>query len=222
MKHFFLFLAFSLSASSIAVADTEHSQRAEFFSRAEKFLSGMRETNYQHRTEIDEAAGIYRCDCSGMIVYLIKHDFPTSHASLSGEEAPWKKRPLAVTFYETFRRAEKEKVVGWEAISKLAEAKPGDILVWRKDKLVRGSSTGHVLIIASEPIEESDGRLRVEVIDSTRKIHAEDTREKGTDGVGKGTMWFDVDESGKAIRYYVDDSATPGKSTMIALGRLAR
>ena len=99
--------------------------------------------------------------------------------------------------------------------------RPGDVLAWRKDNIVRGVSTGHTCVIAGYPNLEDDGRVRVRVIDSTRKRHANDTRPAGTNGVGAGDMWFVIDDAGKPIGFYVDDSHIRAKSTQVAIGRLS-
>lgn len=183
-------------------------------------VNSLAETDYQHKTEIDEAKRTWFCDCSGFLGYLLKERYPLAHRSLDGEEAPWRKRPLAVTFHETFLRAGETDVPGWSRVEKLTDVLPGDFIAWRKDEVVRGESTGHVLLVVGTPQIEDDGRVRLRIVDSTSRTHSDDTRPKGTDGVGEGTMWFGMDENGKPNAYYVDRDAKAGKSTQIAIGRL--
>ena len=188
--------------------------------RLEAMLDKMELTQYQAHTEIDEKKNNYQCDCSGLVCYLLRSDFPAAYKQLDGVESPWRVRPYSVTFYETFIRAGKGKVEGWERIHKLLDARPGDVLAWRKKKITKGVSTGHTLVIAGLPELEKDGRVRVRVIDSTRKIHADDSRPEGTNGVGAGTMWFEVDEAGMPVRFFVDDKGKRSQQMMIAIGRL--
>ena len=210
-----------LVVSSPGRADETDAAGRQFLRRVESVVLSLKETGYKHSTRIDAVAGVFYCDCSGFLGYFLQKEFPEAFAALRGEEAPWRSRPLAVTFYETFFRAGGEKVPGWSQVKTLALAKPGDFVAWRKARLEQGTTTGHVLIMASDPVREEDGRYRVRVIDSTRRLHADDTRAAGSNGVGSGTMWFAVDESGKPTQYYVDSSPKPGDSTQILIGRLS-
>ncbi|MDF1813443.1 MAG: hypothetical protein P1V20_14695 [Verrucomicrobiales bacterium] len=190
------------------------------FISAERLLDTMTSTGYQHRTEIDEATGSIRCDCSGLVGYLLRRNFPWAYLALQGDEAPWRTRPLSVTYYETFVNAHQSGQDRWLRTNKIADAKPGDVLSWRKDEIAKGSTTGHTLLIAGHPVQESDYLYRVRVIDSTTKIHADDTRPAGTNGVGAGTMWFVTDESHTPVGFYVDANKRLATSTKIAIGRL--
>lgn len=207
-----------LSAGHVIAQD--NSSGSKLIARLEAMLDKMQSTQYQARTQIDESNNSYKCDCSGLVCYLLRDDFPVAYQQLEGVESPWRARPYSVTFYETFVRAGKEKVDGWERVHKLMEALPGDVLAWRKEKITKGVSTGHTLVIASKPKKEGDGRVRVRVIDSTRKIHADDSRPEGSNGVGAGTMWFELDAEGAPVRFYVDGSGKRSQEMMIAIGRL--
>ena len=154
----------------------DESSGAQLAQRLEAMLEKMDSTLYQARTEIDEKTGSYKCDCSGLVCYLLRSDFPVAYKQLDGIESPWRARPFSVTFYETFVRAGEEKLDGWSRVRKLMDARPGDVLAGRKRKIQKGVSTGHTMVIASKPMREKDGRVRVRVIDSTRKIHAQDSR----------------------------------------------
>ena len=216
----FLILAAILAFPQRGVSDDSLGPGERLSRRAEQMMSTMKGSEYAHQIHIDEEAGFFQTDCSGLIRHLIQKEAAPALISLVGDEAPWRSRPLAVTFYETIIRAGTGSVDGWKKINRLADAKPGDIIAWRKDKLEKGSTTGHVLLVVNHPVIEVDGRYRVRVFDSTRSIHAEDTRPDGSAGVGTGTMWFEVNETGAPVRYFVDDERKPGSSTRIAVGRL--
>ncbi len=94
----------------------------------------------------------------------------------------------------------------------MMDVRPGDILAWRKTDIEQGVSSGHTLMIASLPEEERDDRIRVRVIDSTRKPHANDTRPSGTLGVGAGDMWFTTDRDGEPIGFFVDQRTAGGEA----------
>ncbi len=213
-----VFLAY-YSGPGVA-AETAATPSGRLAERLEGFLAGLEDTIYQHKTEIDEGKGSFRCDCSGLIGYALRRDFPEAYLSLRGEEAPWRTRALSVTYFETFARAGEGRDPSWERVSSLLEARPGDVLAWRKDELRRGESTGHTLMIAGKPERESDGRIKVRVLDSTRSTHANDTRPDGTNGVGAGVMWFQVDEAGHPVGYYVNAEKKLGLSTQVEIGRL--
>lgn len=204
------------------LAEAKHSQSLiyHWIRRIRELAANLKSTSYQHTTEIDLASGEFKCDCSGFVGFFVRKTFPESHRSLQGEEAPWRKRPLAVTFHETIVRSGREKGAGWTEVQKIFEARPGDIIAWRKDEVVRGESTGHVVFVVEKPVRELDGRYRVRVLDSTSRIHADDTRAPDGDGVGEGTMWFQVDGDFKPTGYFVDERKRLGKSTQIAIGRL--
>ncbi|MEX2579565.1 MAG: hypothetical protein WD342_10960 [Verrucomicrobiales bacterium] len=220
MKPAFVVFAAGLGLLVPVEAKADRSKVQHFVQSVRTVVADLEKTEYQHRTEIDEGAKTYLCDCSGFLGYLLKRDFPRSYESLKGDEAPWRKRPLAVTFHETIVRSGVEKVPGWSRVDKMTDLRPGDVIAWRKAKVVRGTSTGHVLLVVKNLGFDPDGRLRVRVIDSTSRIHADDTRPKATDGVGEGTMWFALGEDDEPIAYYVDAGGKPGKSSLIAIGRL--
>jgi len=214
-----LVLALGLFAS-IQVQGEEMSSGQKLAMRLEAMLEKMESTVYQARTDIDEKTLSDKCDCSGLVCYLLRSDYPIAYKQLDGVESPWRARPFSVTFYETFIRAGEEKLAGWQRVRKLMDARPGDIMAWRKKKIAKGVSTGHTLVIVDQPKMEKDGRVRVKLIDSTRKIHAEDSRPEGTNGVGSGVMWFEVNEEGEPVRLYIDGSGKRSQIMLIAIGRL--
>ena len=59
----------------------------------------------------------------------------------------------------------------------------------------------------------------MEVIDSTTNAHFDDTRHKGENGVGKGTIWIDVDEAGKPTGYHPRSRTRKSMDVPISIGR---
>jgi hypothetical protein len=100
----------------------------------------------------------------------------------------------------------------------LADARPGDVIAWRHEKPKPGN-TGHVVIVDQRPVVEEDGLVRVVIIDSTTKPQVDDTRAKGTSGVGRGTMWFKVDAEGRATAHIRGSRTAKPKSEAISIGR---
>lgn len=205
----------SINAEQPGGADTKPNVRLA--TRIEALLKSLKQTRYQHTTDIDVAEGVVNCDCSGLVGYFLRHEFPEAYVSLKGDEAPWRKRPVAVTFYQTFVSASNNPVDSWQRVAKLMDAAPGDVLAWRKKTIKQGSTTGHVCMIAGKPQSAGDGRVRVRLIDSTRSPHEDDTRTGGKDGMGTGYKTFLVDHDGKCVGYLRGDREV---RTQIALGRV--
>lgn len=200
-------------------ASTEQKPGSKFAARVEGLLSSMKETEYQHTTAIDEKNGSVKCDCSGLVGFMLRQECPEAYLSVRGQESPWRKRPLAVTYYETFVAAGQDggQSGPWQQVKSLMDAVPGDVLAWRKKTVVRGSTTGHTCMIAGRPQMQADGTVRVRLIDSTRSIHADDTRPDGTTGLGAGFKSFLVNEDGEPTGYFVGKRRV---KVAIAVGRI--
>lgn len=185
--------------------------------RAQQILHDATDSLYAHKTDVDESRGRYHFDCSGMAYYIIKQLSP-AHARILAKGL--KKRPLARHFYQVFVDADVHPIPGrWQRIERLLDARPGDVLAWRRIKLKPHSSTGHVMIIASAPVPYDDDTIGIDVIDSTGSGHGDDTRAKGQSGIGRGTMWFDVDSAGRPIAYHWRKPDGKATTAPIAIGR---
>jgi hypothetical protein len=190
--------------------------------RMETILGNLTETKYQAKTVVDHQKGIFKGNCSGLIGYVLRENFPEAYLSIRGSRAPWRARPLAVTYYETFVSVGEKghSKPAWQRIRKMMDVKPGDIIAWRKLSLTEGLATGHICVIASKPILEADGRVRVRLIDSTSGRHFKDTRKPGTNGVGAGEMWFAVNEKGEPEGFWLHENSKRSKTNKIAIGRM--
>jgi hypothetical protein len=186
-------------------------------------LSGATESHYSHRTAIDERAGTYDCDCSGLIDYLLKRTSPSHYRLLPHAKG---RRPLAVHFYAAFTAAATRETPGgagaapvWRHVLRLQDARPGDVLAWRRAELTPGEDTGHVVLIDSAPVPDGLDTFAVTVIDSTKSPHANDTRKPGQTGVGRGTLWLKVDGEGRPAGFRWKSNGTRFTSLPIAIGR---
>jgi hypothetical protein len=209
----------SLQAKDVANGDGPANAAARgVHEEAARILNSIQSTKYQHKTEIDETAGSYRCDCSGFVGYVLNRT--VAKEDQLGPLANKKNRPLAMD-YEKFFEAAPTKAKGegrWQQVVRLADARPGDVIAWRKEKPKPGN-TGHVVIVAERPVVEEGGLVRVVMIDSTTKPQVDDTRAAGTSGVGRGTMWFTVDEQGRPQAHIRGSrNATPTVES-ISIGR---
>lgn len=216
-----LILAFSTVDSAVGDDATTSikSPGERYFARLESLLKSLKHTQYQHTTDIDEAGGSVECDCSGLVGFVLRQTCPEAYVALRGDEAQWRKRPLSVTYYESFVAAEQNPNGWWKRVTKLQDAVPGDVLSWRKKDLKAGSTTGHTCTIASTPKMVGEGMVRVRLIDSTRSPHENDTRAKGENGMGAGDKTFLVDSEGQCVGYLRGERRV---TSIIAIGRIVQ
>lgn len=216
------FIAFQILLTSLSQAKEPSDRSQEFAQRMNEILVGLKDTRYQSKTVVNSAKGVFRCNCSGLISHILRRHFPESYLTVRGKNAPWKIRPLAVTYYETFVAATEHDNTkpGWRRVQKMMDIKPGDIIAWRKPSLIQGRHTGHIVMAASKPILESDGRVKIRVADSTSRRHANDTRPRGVKGVGAGDMWFAINKEGEPVGYWLNEKPRQSKTNKIAIGRL--
>jgi hypothetical protein len=185
---------------------------------AMRILTSMKATEYKHKTDIDEEKGAYYCDCSGFVGYVLNRTVAKDDGK--GPFGDGKKRPLAMDYEKRFAAApvKADGDSNWQRIEKLVDARPGDIIAWRHE-VPKPGNTGHVVVVAEAPKVEEDGLVRVVNIDSTSKPQAEDTRAKGTSGIGRCTMWFKVDSDGRPIAHVRGARKSEPKSEAISIGR---
>lgn len=147
---------------------------------------------YTHDTHVEVETGTYDMDCSGFVGYVLellaREQYATIHNG-GGVHGP-----LAVDFYNHFAALPPEGAGGWVPIRPLAQALRGDIVAWKRDIPTKGDATGHVFVVADEPVVFDDGVVAVSVYDSSDVIHYEDSRGQGGDspatGVGSGNIHF--------------------------------
>lgn len=204
-------------AATTAPAGAPPSWNARVVAEARRILGNVKTTQYQHKTQIDETHGAYALDCSGLVCRILQKAAPHQLAAIAIEDHHSRQR--AWEFYESFKKAGTTAVPGWKAIGRMLDAQPGDVLARRAKDILPGESTGHVMIIDATPVEEAPGRIRVVVIDSTSRPHANDTRPAGTNGVGRGTIWVEVDAQGQpvGVRAKADGK---GPRMALAIGRV--
>jgi hypothetical protein len=214
-------LRFLLSlALFVAMAGAAAAQSENLGDAAERLLSGVRETHYQHRTHVDKSRGVYDMDCSGFVDYLLEQNAPSQLAPLKIE--PGHTRPRAAMYFDLFTRLNKSPLPGWEAVAKLGETRRGDIIAWQLAASTdQPGDTGHVVIVAAAPVEQTTHLYRVQVYDSSVIHHDEDSRAEETNGVGTGVITFRVDASGQPIGFQFNSHAHY-HGEPIAIGRLVK
>jgi len=189
---------------------------------AERILENVKSTEYAHKTEVDEASGTYKLDCSGLVCVALKKVGPDALKLVprSGTE----KRSFAHDFYECFAGAptpDKARAEAtWVKVEKLADARAGDVIAWKNENYQPGENTGHVMIVMQVPEADGANLLKVVVIDSSAHGHGNDTRKKGESGVGRGTLWFSVNENGEPVGVRFTSKTGALNPKAIAIGRL--
>lgn len=193
----------------------------QFHAEARRILGEMRESEYSHKTFVDEKEGIFKLDCSGFVDLVLKKVSPRHLAEIETHRAKGK-RQLAEDYVAAFELAPTAATGRWQRITRVVDARPGDILCWKNLMHKEGdhANTGHVMIIDEAPVQESDPTLyRIRIIDSTATPHGSDTRKEGASGLGRGTLWLSVDAAGKPIGYHWRSLAGKLHETVIAIGR---
>jgi hypothetical protein len=183
-----------------------------------RILTCIQKTGYKHATQIDETKGVYFCDCSGFVGYVLNRT--VGKDDRKGPFHDGRKRPTAME-YEKFFAAAPSKTGGngrWQQIDRLADARPGDVIAWRHD-VPKPGNTGHVVIVDDRPVLEQDGLVRVAVIDSTTLPSNDLTGDKGKSGIGRRTMWFTIGKEGQPLGYVRGSRAAKAKIESISIGR---
>jgi hypothetical protein len=210
----------SLSGGPALARQSPRIDEAERLSQeARRILSDVKFTEYSHETRVDEAQGKYCLDCSGLACYVLQREFPQHHKAIPLRKG--QARARAIDFYRYFIKLPTAPPGrdGWLRIPALVDVRPGDILAWKAEDPKSGS-TGHVVFVDSVPVRTEDGQIRLDVIDSTGHGHGSDTRKAGQTGIGRGTMWFTVDDAGKATGYRWSSSHGTLQQRAIAVGRV--
>ena len=190
---------------------------AQVYDEAMRILNGLKKTEYKHKTDIDEEKGVYLCDCSGFVGYVLNQTVAKDDPK--GPLGDGKNRPLAMHYSKAFEEAPSKAEGGsWQRIERVKDARPGDVIAWRHAEPKPGN-TGHVVIVAERPVKEEKGLMRVVVIDSTTKPQVDDTRAAGTSGIGRGTMWIQVDNSGRPVAHVRGSRDAEPKAEPISIGR---
>jgi hypothetical protein len=193
----------------------EQTPAQRLLAAARQMVGDFKVTRYSHKTLIDRTRGICEVDCSGFVVALLRQ---TSRGHLR-QIATTQKRPLAEDFYLAFAPASGETPRDWAPIKRLPDVKPGDLIAWIKRDHEPGDNTGHVVMVEEKPTAESPNEFRVRVLDSTAHGHGSDSRPEGKSGIGRGTIWLDVDAAGRPIGFRWKSRNGRLHEVPIAIGR---
>ena len=196
MPRMALLLLLLLTPSLPAAPTTAPSSRIHEETR--RILTEARRTWYSHRTIVDPSTGTYAVDCSGLVCIILQEAAPAHLDAIP--IAPGEDRQRAVEFHDAFKAAATQPANrAWRKIERIADARPGDMIAWRRNVITPGQNTGHIVIVDQPPADEGNGLVRVSIIDSTSIAHHGDSRNASQSGVGRGTMWFKTDQQGRPI-----------------------
>ena len=188
--------------------------------------STLQASKYSHATLVDERAGRYEFDCSGMAAWVLGRSSPVAQAAVAYRAK--RGRPLARDYYHQIARsmAGRERH-GWERVSHVADATPGDVIAWLRPKEIRSPNTGHVafLLAPPEPVADAPYVYLVRIADASRHRHQDDSRAgTGRTGFGRGTILVVASpETGAPVGYgWVGLRSAWVLSTQMAIGRPIR
>jgi hypothetical protein len=133
----------------------------------------LRTTRYVHSTHVDEAAGRFDFDCSGMATWVLARSAPAAHDAVMRRNG--RRRPVASDYYDVIAQTPTSNAHdGWLRVAHVRDLKPGDLIAWRRPQAIVSSNTGHVLFVVAVP-QQVDGegrRFLVRVADATSIPHA--------------------------------------------------
>lgn len=215
------FLASGFPQSSGLPADHEIDWRANPVMRELGQIGAtMTESRYSHVTRVSIKDGIYEFDCSSMVSWVLRRATPVASQSF---RAGLSQRPLARDFQRHIARLPENKArFGWQRISRVEDARAGDVVAWVKPDIIRSPYTGHVafIVLAPVPAPNSNSTYLVRVADASSLLHDDDTRQGGRTGFGLGTIVLEVDPVSRApIAYGWVGLKWRTFNTAIAIGR---
>ena len=183
--------------------------------------ANLRDTVYQHATEVRADEGVYRWDCSGMTAWILRRTARGAMRAITRE------RPVARDFVRAIERAPVGRSRGgWERVDRLESAMPGDLFAWRRPRGFPSRNTGHVgfLLNVPAPVAGMAGAFAVRIADATSLGHQDDSRQDDPDGgFGIGTLVFLTDASGQGSHYGWFGTESEGYvTTPIVIGRVSR
>jgi hypothetical protein len=186
---------------------------------AQRILSTVKSTTYQHATDINETTHTFNVDCSGFLDYVMSRAVPDAFSQLQGATQT---RPVAQS-YVSWVSSLGQPVGRWHRVTRAADIVPGDIIAWTKPADVVSTDTGHVMIVAGAPMKAGTNLLTVLVIDSANSGHgmADMRTINKSSGVGEGTVALMTDASGAPNGYHwSDESVSKPETTTVVLAHL--
>ena len=188
--------------------------------QAEYIVNNHTETQYTHAEHIVVATGVYDCDCSEFVGFVLEQIAPDHYAPIAATAPP--PRPLAFDYFTFFSNLTPVSAGGWSRIDALRDALRGDIIAWRAPEIEPRQNTGHCFFVAETPVVDDSGSFAVRAYDSAAAPHFDDTRAPGETGVGTGFINFKVDGEGRPLAFQFGPAPDTDSfvSWEIAIGRV--
>jgi hypothetical protein len=153
-----------------------------------------RSSRYSHATHVDEEHGRFDFDCSGMAAWVLARSAPEAHRAVVARAGG---RPRARDYYRQFIATPDGRTAhGWMRITRVRDARAGDVLAGLQPPDMPSDNTGHVVFLLSspEPTLGNPHAYTVRIADSTSTPHGSDTRGLfGHTGFGEGTITLVAD-----------------------------
>jgi hypothetical protein len=169
---------------------------------AKRIVDGARRTFYQHGIIVESSTGTYLTDCSGFVSYVLEGVAPEHYGAIPRSVAhPY---PRAFEFFDYFVSRAVDASLGWQRIDRFCEAREGDVVAWRKERIEPNEDSGHVFVVAEAPALVTAGVWAIRAYDSSALQHFDDSRERNgafLSGVGTGTILVHVDARGRACGF---------------------
>ena len=169
---------------------TGSAEARDLLVRADEALNALTYTYYSDKNVWDTLSGIYKVVCAYYVNNLLDDALPDHYdAMLEMVDKTNYRRLSSWDYYDIFRTITYgSSAYGWRRIERVADLRPGDVVVWKKD--VATSSWGHVFLVASLPERDTrfSGAYKFRITDSTSDPHSNDSRCSGCTGVGTGEL----------------------------------
>ncbi len=213
---------------SLAEAAPETSSRNQaILERLARIFETLSDSKYSHATVVDEPAGRYEFDCSGLVSWVLRRAAPGAHSVVVDRAKNG--RPLARDYYREIARTRPGSRAprGWARVSRLDEALAGDVIAWLKPEEVRSTNTGHVAFLLADPrpTDLIPGGFLLRIADASRYQHDDDDRSlSGRTGFGSGTILViaDAETGGPSAYGWVGLRSRWVLEAAIAIGRPVR
>lgn len=192
------------SLASATPPDATRPTRPTVMTLIERIAATLRTARYNHDTRVDERAGRYEFDCSGMASWVLRRAAPRAAHEVMVQNG--RGRPVARDFHDVMvsAPARASRQSAWQRVTRVGDLRPGDVIAWRRPSTVASLHTGHVAFVVSAPTR-AEGGWRVRVADATSIPHEDDTRGAGRphrSGFGYGTILVTVDPENDSPRAY--------------------
>jgi hypothetical protein len=175
-------------------------EAALLLERADEVLNSIEYTIYSASDVWDVDDGEYKVVCAGYLNHLLDEALPEHYDDLRdeyGDLGVW-------DYYDFFRSIPYgETRRDWKRIERVADLRPGDVVVWKYSEESTSPRWGHVLIVASVPTRDLrwSNAWKLRVTDAASSPHSNDNR-IGSSGVGAGEMLLKAGSTtGRPIRF---------------------